>query len=151
MIIEITDSIKKQEIASQILHALPDWFGLPESTAEYICQSAAMPFWADIENGSARGFIVLKPTSPYAAEIYVMGVAPQYHRMGIGRALVEAFCSYARSHGFGFAHVKTVQQGHYPEYDQTNAFYRSVGFHELECLPQLWDESNPCQLFVMAL
>ena len=42
-----------------------------------------------------------------------------------------------------------MQEGHYPEYDRTNQFYKGVGFQELECFPTLWGEKNPCQIFVM--
>lgn len=34
------------------------------------------------------------------------------------------------------------------EIDITNAFYESLGFEELECFPTLWDEWNPCQVYV---
>ena len=44
--------------------------------------------------------------------------------------------------------VKTVKMGVYEDYDRTNRFYLSVGFRELEVLP-LWDEANPCQVYVM--
>ncbi len=30
----------------------------------------------------------------------------------------------------------------------TNAFYESLGFEELEYFPTLWDEWNPCQVYV---
>jgi len=29
--------------------------------------------------------------------------------------------------------------------------YPRMGFTELECFPTLWDEHNPCQVYVMAL
>ena len=41
--------------------------------------------------------------------------------------------------------------GKYEEYDQTNQFYISVGFKELEVFPTLWDEWNSCQIYVMAI
>jgi len=44
-----------------------------------------------------------------------------------------------------------VQTGHYAEYDRTNAFYQRMGFLPLECLPTLWDEWNPCQVYVLPL
>ena len=138
-------------IARQVLEALPDWFGIPESREAYIRDSRAQPFWADLEGDTARGFLALKETSPYTAELAVMGVLPEYHRRGISRALFAAFRQYARDHGCLFLQVKTVQEGIYPIYDQTNAFYRSLGFRELECFPTLWDEANPCQIYVMSL
>lgn len=41
--------------------------------------------------------------------------------------------------------------GKYKEYDQTNLFYQSLGFKEFEVFPTLWDDKNPCQVYVMTL
>lgn len=53
--------------------------------------------------------------------------------------------------GYSFMQVKTVQMGRYDSYDKTNLFYQSMGFQEFEVFPTLWDEWNPCQIYVMAL
>lgn len=143
----ITDKKEKEQIATFILNQLPEWFGLPESTKEYILNSKEMPFWAYIEE-EPIGFIVLKETSKYTAEIYVMGVLKEKHQQGIGTALFQAFWEYAKEKGYEYLQVKTVQKGHYEEYDITNCFYEKMGFRELECLPTLWDEWNPCQIYV---
>lgn len=147
MIKFVTDKAEKEQIAATILHQLPEWFGLPESTQEYITKSRELPFWAAVEE-DVLGFIVLKETSRYTAEIYVMGVLKESHRKGIGQALFEEFQTYAKEHGYEYIQVKTVQKGHYKEYDITNAFYEKMGFRELECFPTLWDEWNPCQIYV---
>ena len=80
MIYLINNKEHKEKIARNILCDLPDWFGLPESTEEYIRCSKDMPFWADIEDEKTRGFAVLKETSPYTVEVYVMGVLKEFHR-----------------------------------------------------------------------
>ena len=36
---------ERERIAAQVLAALPDWFGLPESTAAYVRDSRDLPFW----------------------------------------------------------------------------------------------------------
>ena len=41
--------------------------------------------------------------------------------------------------------------GMYKDYDCTNRFYISLGFKEFEVIYTLWDENNPCQIYVMAL
>ncbi len=151
MIQNITDKDQKEDICRTILTALPEWFEIPESIEEYAQSVREMPLWADIENGIRRGFAALKETSPYAAEIHVMGVRKEYHRNGIGRELFAQLHSYAKERGYGFIHVKTVAQGFYADYDLTNAFYRSIGFKELECLETLWGKENPCQIYVMAI
>ena len=109
-----------------------------------------MPFWAYIDERPI-GFIVLKETSRYTAEIYVMGVLKESHHHGIGAVLFQVFQDYARSHGYEYLQVKTVQKGHYDEYDITNRFYEKMGFRELECFPTLWDAWNPCQIYIKSV
>ena len=97
------------------------------------------------------GFLYLYETGKATLELYVTGVKKQYHRMGIGRSLFQAAYAYAKAHGYSFLQVKTVQMGNYAEYDETNLFYQSLGFQEFEVFPTLWDEQNPCQVYVMAI
>ncbi len=151
MIGRITDETRKERIAREILSALPDWFGIPESTRAYIEASRELPFWAAFEDGKAVGFLTLQETGPKTVEICVMGVLPEYHRRGIGADLWGAAKAYAKAQGYLYAQVKTVAVGRYPEYDRTNAFYRAMGFEELECFPTLWDARNPCQVLVQYL
>lgn len=142
---------EKERAAAAVLAALPGWFGLPDSTAEYVRASRGLPFWAAVADGGIVGFAALRETAPKTAEVCVMGVRPELHRAGVGRRLFRALYRYARERGYAFLQVKTVQEGRYPEYDRTNAFYRAVGFTELECFPTLWDAWNPCQVLVMAV
>lgn len=51
--------------------------------------------------------------------------------------------------GYSFIQVETVRMGRYDIYDDTNRFCISPGFRELEVFPALWDEGNPCQVYVM--
>lgn len=148
MIRRVHDKAEKESIAAAILHALPDWFGLPDSTQDYINESHKMPFWAAFDGEKPVGFIAMKETSSHTAEIYVMGVLPEYHRSGIGRKLYDELECFAKEGGYSFVQVKTVQMGKYVEYDRTNRFYMAMGFKELECFPTLWDECNPCQIYV---
>lgn len=80
-----------------------------------------------------------------------MGVLQEFHRRGIGRKLFQAAREQARKEKYSFLQVKTVEMGHYQEYDATNRFYLSLGFREFEVFPTLWDEANPCQIYVMFL
>lgn len=146
---EITASEEKKTISRDILEALPDWFGIPEAREEYIEQSGEQIFFAALEGEASVGFLTLKPTGDATAELAVMGVRKEYHRRGIGRALFEAARVRAGALGYAFLQVKTVQMGRYPEYDATNRFYLSLGFREFEVFPTLWDECNPCQIYVM--
>ena len=141
----------REKIAREILLQLPDWFGLPDSTQEYIQTCRSLPFWAILEGQKPLGFLALKETSPQTAELYVMGVCPQKHKQGLGRTLFQAFCSYCQRKGYLFIQVKTVKKGCYPVYDKTNAFYEAMGFIPLECIPDLWGPANPCQIYIMAV
>lgn len=139
----------RQEICFTVLNSLPDWFGVPESVRQYAQGSRNMPCWASFEGDEPTGFVAMKATSRYCAEIYVMGVLPSCHRKGSGTELFCALRDYARSEGFEYLQVKTVREGMYDDYDLTNAFYKKMGFRELECFDTLWDETNPCQIYIM--
>lgn len=43
---EIVDKKEKELISREILNDLPEWFGMPESTEEYIKDSQDKPFIA---------------------------------------------------------------------------------------------------------
>ena len=80
-----------------------------------------------------------------------MGVKKKFHHHGAGRELNKAYEDLAKSLGYTYTQVKTVQSGHYDDYDITNKFYKAVGYKELEVFPDLWDENNPCQIYVKYL
>ena len=145
---EIVDIDEKEKISREILNDLPEWFGMPESTEEYITDSQDKPFIACFMDNEAVGFVVLNSTSVDCADIFVMGIKKNYHRMGIGMKLNDAYEELAKKLGYTYTQVKTVQSGHYKEYDITNNFYKSVGYKELEVFPTLWDEWNPCQIYI---
>ena len=145
---EIVDIDEKEKISREILNDLPEWFGMPESTEEYITDSQDKPFIACFMDKEAVGFVVLNATSVDCADIFVMGIKKNYHRMGIGTKLNDAYEKLAKKLGYTYTQVKTVQSGHYKEYDITNNFYKSVGYKELEVFPTLWDEWNPCQVYI---
>ena len=148
---EVTQAPEKQRIARLVLEALPDWFGNTEAREDYIRRSAGLPFFAAYDGARPVGFICLKQTGRDTAELCVMGVLREYHRMGAGRGLFESAREAAVRMGYSFLQVKTVQMGKYADYDDTNRFYRALGFKEFEVFPTLWDEDNPCQVYVMAL
>lgn len=138
-------------ISRTILEALPDWFGIPEAREEYIVNSVNQQLFAAVKEEKTIGFLCLKQTGKDTVEVSVMGVLKEFHRHGIGRKLFMKAREKAIKDGFSFIQVKTVQMGQYDNYDNTNKFYISLGFKEFEILPTLWDEWNPCQVYVMAL
>ncbi len=151
MIRIVCSAEEKRRIARLILEALTDWFGIPEARETYIRESADEIMLVSEENGEPNGFLCLKETGKDTVELAVMGVLPEYHRKGIGTKLFESAKEIAVEKGFSFLQVKTVQMGKYEEYDRTNRFYLALGFKEFEVIPTLWDERNPCQIYVMSL
>ena len=150
MIRVINDAQEKQRISRFILESLPEWFGIPEAREQYIRESADEIVLASVEDDQPNGFLCLKETGKDTVELAVMGVLRECHRKGIGRELFEHAKQIAVEKGYSFLQVKTVQMGRYKEYDNTNRFYLSLGFKEFEVIPTLWDEWNPCQIYVMS-
>ena len=151
MIIQVENNKEKEMMSRTILEALPDWFGLPEAREEYIVNSVNQQLFAAVKEEKTIGFLCLKQTGKDTVEVSVMGVLKEFHRHGIGRKLFMKAREKAIKDGFSFIQVKTVQMGQYDNYDNTNKFYISLGFKEFEIFPTLWDEWNPCQVYVMAL
>ena len=148
---QLTDNSEKQIVTRLILEALPDWFGIPEAREGYITESINKIFFCAYVDDKPAGFLYLKETGNATVELYVMGVLMEYHRNGIGRKLFSSAMKAAKEKGYSFIQVKTVQMGKYEEYDRTNRFYLSLGFKEFEVFPTLWDEWNPCQIYIMSL
>lgn len=148
---QIESNSAKASIARTILEALPDWFGIPEATEEYIADSKDKTFYCAFDGETPVGFLYLKETGRHTVELAVMGVRQEFHRKGVGSKLFAQAKQEAVRLGYSFIQVKTVQMGRYAIYDDTNRFYLSLGFKELEVFPTLWDEQNPCQIYIMAI
>ena len=72
----------------QILRELPEWFGIEEAIIGYRKDIEKMPTWVAVDNDRIVGFLTVNYHNKYSAEIQVMGVLKEYHRQGVGRALV---------------------------------------------------------------
>lgn len=149
-IVTVSTVADKARIIEEVLADLPEWFGLPESTRAYIQDGSALPLWAAYDADEAVGFVTLTNSSEACGDVHCMGIKKAYHRQGIGRLLMQALEEEARK-DYAYLQVKTVDEGHYREYDQTIAFYKSCGFVKLEVFPTLWDEWNPCLLMIKKL
>ncbi|MBO4775221.1 MAG: GNAT family N-acetyltransferase [Lachnospiraceae bacterium] len=151
MIRQILEIEEKMRIARLILESLFDWFEIPETREKYIKDSADQIMVAAFEDDKPMGFICLKETGKETVELSVMGVLKEYHRKGVGKSLFKFAKDIAIEKGYSFMQVKTVKMGVYDDYDKTNKFYLALGFKEFEVFPDLWDEANPCQVYVMSL
>ena len=145
-VVEIRAPAERSRIAEAVLRDLPDWFGIEEATRGYIEDAAALPTFA-VEPDLA--FLCLRQHTPWAAEVYVMGVRPDQHRRGLGRALVTAAERWCRAHGIRYLQVKTLGPSRPdPGYDATRAFYEALGFVAIEELHGLWTDDNPTLILI---
>jgi ribosomal protein S18 acetylase RimI-like enzyme len=144
--------LKQAAVCEPILRALPNWFGIESALQNYVAEIETLPTYVARVEGQVAGFLTIKQHTPYAAEVYVMGVSPQYRRQGLGRALVRAAETVLVGAGVEYLQVKTLSDSVEDEsYAQTRAFYLAQGFRPLEEFKQLWDASNPCLLMVKYL
>jgi ribosomal protein S18 acetylase RimI-like enzyme len=146
-IVEVTHA--KGALCAEILATLPTWFGIAKSNAGYVRAVESLPTFAAMKDGRAIGFLALERRTPFASEIHVMGVRPEYHRHSAGRALVEAAAVRAREDGARFLTVKTLS-ARAPDagYARTRAFYEAMGFCAIEEFAELWDPKNPALLML---
>jgi GNAT superfamily N-acetyltransferase len=131
-------------ICADVLAALPQWFGFPDSVATYVEAADTNPTVVATVAGRDCGILTLRLHSPYAAEIVVMGVLPEHHRAGIGLGMLEAAESWLERRDITYLQVKTLSPRH-PDtgYAATRAFYFGCGFRPLEEMPELWGEGQP--------
>jgi len=152
MIKEINDSIIKQSITRLILDDLPEYFGLDDAKEDYINQVKDEMFYAVIMHSNPIAFISIKSHFSCSAEISVMGVLKAYHHQGYGRALIEYVEPRLLDEGIKYLQVKTLASTHPDKhYALTRKFYEQMGFDPLEIFETLWDEENPCLLYVKGL
>ena len=132
------------DICRTILDSLPAWFGIPAAVEDYIAVADRSPTVIASLGERDVGLLTLMRHNPYAAEIYVMAVLPEFHRQGIGRALIAHAEQVLAADGVEFLQVKTLGPSRPDEgYERTRAFYSSYGFRPLEEFPDLWDPENP--------
>ena len=81
-------------------------------------------------------FLAVKIHNAFTGEICVMGVSREYHRMGIGAALVERAEEFCSGGGLLYLTVKTLADTvDYEPYARTRSFYGKMGFLPLEVFP----------------
>ena len=144
---EVKDENQKMAVVAEVLNDLPEWFGIPESTQDYIEGAKDLQVWAAYQESDLLGFVSLSYSSEDCAEIDCLGVKKGHQGRGIGSQLLANLESEAGKQ-VDYLQVKTVAEGSNKDYDRTNVFYRSLGFKKLEIFPQLWGPQNPCQILI---
>ena len=121
---------------------------------DYLDAIDRLPTFLAFNSGSNQvvGFLTVYSHFPKAAEIYVTGIHPDFHRQGLGSALMQAAEAYLRKQGVEYLQVKTLSDSHPDEgYAQTRAFYLARGFTPLEEFKTLWNKANPALLLIKKL
>lgn len=138
--------------AERLLGLLPDWFGVETATAQYVQDAAWLPTYTAHDGaGPAIGIALVRRHFPVSAEVHLMAVHPDWHRRGVGRALLAALEADLAADGVRILQVKTLGAS-CPDggYERTRQFFLGVGFLPLEEFPDLWPD-NPCLLMAKAL
>ncbi len=125
---------------------------MEDSIVDYIETMQGYPILKAVKGDEVIGFISIKKHNVSAAEIYVMGLLPEYHRQGVGHEMIKAAEIRLRAVNMQFLQVKTLDESR-PNcaYAKTRRFYLQQGFLPLEVFPNLWNEKNPCVQMVKAL
>ncbi len=142
----------KSTECTPILQSLPEWFGMQSGIDHYSSVIDQLTTFLACSSPGVIGFLSLKLHNSYSAEIYVMGILPGMHRLGIGKALVNAAQTWLKLQATEFLQVKTLGPSDPdPNYARTRAFYLEMGFRPLEEFHQIWDANNPCLILVKRL
>lgn len=135
-----------------ILRSLPEWFGIEESTQNYIEAIKSLPTYTARIDGRVIGFVSVAKHHKESAELYVLGVLPEYHHSGIGKALIKFIEKDLKKDAIRYVQVKTVSPEAGDEaYRRTYQFYRTCGFSPLETIKDFWDPFNPCLLMIKSI
>lgn len=130
--LEITqepDPRRRRALIEALTARLPSWFGRPESNRHYAERAATLEGWVARRDGRDLGLLLVKRHTAASAEIYWLGVDPDHHRDGIGRALVERVQGELRERDAKYLFVMTLHPDDpYEPYQRTRRFYESMGF-----------------------
>ncbi len=142
---------EKSAACERIITRLPDWFGMPESNRVYIQDIADKDVFAAIINDMVIGLIALKYHFNKTAEIWWLGVDPDFHGQGTGNALVEQAKNHACQKGCTAMILNTVSsRSDDPYYARTRKFYEGCGFEPLFEFNET-DPVNPMMWMILPL
>lgn len=110
--------------------------------------SGMMADYLDNPSSAAHWPVVLHNEAPVALcycdeetltegtyNLYAIGIHPDHQGEGIGSVLVSHVISTLESLG---ARLLIVDTSGLPEYEGARAFYQSLGFQEVACIPEYW-------------
>jgi GNAT superfamily N-acetyltransferase len=128
-IAEEKDPALRRRILETLTARLPEWFAQAKSNRHYAEQAEILEAWVARIDGRPGGLLLLKRHSAVSAEICWLGVDPDHHRQGIGRALIGAVEHRLKEEKIGFLFVMTLHpEDPYEPYRRTRLFYERMGF-----------------------
>lgn len=149
-IFEIESPAEKSAACDRIIHKLPNWFGLPDSNAHYIKDISDKDTLAVESDGQICGLLALCYHFDRVAEIWWMGVAPDFHGRGIGAALVNVAKARSREKSCRKMAVQTLSPRRKDTlYARTRTFYEKSGFESFVEFNE--NDVNPMMWMVMEL
>jgi ribosomal protein S18 acetylase RimI-like enzyme len=133
-----------------IVAVLDTWWGRPVSdgfTRLFLDHFSGTSLVAE-SGGELAGFVVgfLSPAKPREAYIHFTGVAPQWRRTGLARALYERFFQLARDDGRTV--VKAITS---PQNTGSIAFHQAMGFAASDPVKDYDGPSRDRVVFVRSL
>jgi GNAT superfamily N-acetyltransferase len=135
-----------------ILRSVPEWFGCEESIVEYVEAIEQMPTVLAMHGDQVIGFMSIEQHFPSSAELHVLAIRPEWHRKGVGRALLDASETHAKRMGARFLQVKTLSPRREDKhYARTRLWYEAMGFTPLTEFLKLWGEDLPCWQYIKVL
>jgi len=148
---KIKSKDEKSRICKEIIEKLPNGFGLELANKEYTEKSAATDFYTAYMFEKEVGFFSIISHFKETSEIYVCGILPDFHRLGIGSKLLRKVEEDLKKKK-KFLTVKTLSSSHPDKgYAKTREFYKACGFVPVEEFKELWGKENPCLFLVKAL
>jgi ribosomal protein S18 acetylase RimI-like enzyme len=140
------------DAVERLLRGLPEWFGIEQANRNYVESARELPSTAAVVDGEIVGICLVRRHTPVAAEIDLLAVRRDFHRLGIGRRILDRVGADLRADGVKLLQVKTYgPSGDSIEYERTRFFYEAVGFLPLEERTDIWGPGNPCLILVKPL
>ena len=134
-----------------ILASVPEWFGIPEATAQYVVDAGRLPSYLAVDGDEVVGVALLAEHFPESRELHLLAVRRDRHRQGIGRLLVETVVADLRQAGVRLLEVHTVGPSHEDEgYARTREFYLALDFVAMTELRRI-DWNGPTLILVRPL
>lgn len=153
MIIKLRTADAKENAARNLLPRLPNWFGNDKSNLNYYRAVRNLDAWiSQTPDGEINGLIVAKIHHKYTGDVYLLAIAPEYHRKGIGKKLMHEAERFFTEKGCRRIVIKTLSDTvKYAPYLDTCRFYEKMGYSKMMTFDEFWDDENPCLLLIKDL